>query len=378
MIELTDEQRMMLESIDDIARNEFQEKAFDWADELPWEHVEILADNGFFGVNFSEAYGGGGMSEFEAVLMIELVGRVCPDTASFLVNQQLVAPRAIEMFGTEAAKQRYLPPVLNADEYIAIAISEPDAGSDVKSMTTTVEEHEDSLLMNGEKVWVSDFDEASAIVTWVKFPEGLGSVVIDTDSPGVDVASHSRNMAGRTQSHFYLNDVEIPAENVLVRGRDAFKKQLQALNWERIGGATLANTLALAALERALEYAGEREQFGTQIGDFQGMEWKLADLARDVELSRAYTFQAAKHAVDSGRIPDSFRTSIAKLYAGEMAESVVSDALQVFGARGYQEGHPVEYLYRFARGRQIAGGTSEIQRNFIASRLKENGISAII
>jgi len=166
------------------------------------------------------------------------------------------------MFGTEAAKERYLPPVTAGEDAIAIAISEPEAGSDVGSMRTTVEADGDELVVNGEKTWVSNVPHASAVVVWVRFPEGLGSLVVEFDWPSVEIQQHYTNMAGHTQTHFYLEDVVVPAENVLTRGEDGFKRQLQALNWERLGSATLANAFGRCALDRALDYAEDREQFG--------------------------------------------------------------------------------------------------------------------
>lgn len=375
MFDLTGEQEMVLSSLEQMARDQFTEKAFEWHGEPPWEHVELLADRGFLGINFDEAYGGGGMTEFEAMLSIEAVGTVCPDTAEFIYNQQMVAPRAIEMFGTEQAKDRYLPPVMAGEDFIAIAISEPESGSDVGSMNTQVN---DNLILNGEKTWVSNVPHADAAVVWVKFDEGLGSVVVEFDWPGVEVQEHYTNMHGGTQSQIRFEDVDVPEENVLTRGEDAFVQQLKALNWERLGCAALANSWARNGLEKALEYAQQREQFGQPIGDFQGIEWKLADMTTQLEASRLLTYRAALNAHEQGRIPDRLETSMAKLYSTERAERIVSEALQVHGANGYQQGHPLEYLYRLARGRRLAAGTDEIQKNQVATVLKEDGLPDLV
>ena len=374
MLSLTEEQQMILSSLEDLADREFAEKAFEWNGTIPWDNIELLADQGFMGINIDEEYGGGGMTEFEAMLSIEVVGRVCPDTAEFLYNQQMVAPRAIEMFGSDTAKERYLPQVTAGEECIAIAISEPEAGSDVGSMTTTVEEQGGDLALNGEKTWVSNVRHSSAAVVWAKFPEGLGSVIVDLDQDGVVIHQHDTNMAGHEQTQFYMEDVVVPDENVLTRGSSGFKQQLQALNWERLGSATLANAIGRCALDKALEYGKSREQFDQTIADFQGIEWKLADMAKELESSRALTYQAAFRAQEHGRIPDRLDASLAKLKSSEVVESVVSEALQIHGANGYQQGHPLEYLYRLARARRIAAGTDEIQKNNIAATLKEKGI----
>ena len=374
MISLSPEQELLVSSVEDIAEREFADRAFDWNGEPPWENAKLLAEQGFLGVNFDEEYGGGGMTELDAILTIEAVGRVCPDTAEFLYNQTLVAPRAIELFGTDAAKERYLPPVLAAEDSIAIGISEPEAGSDVGAMGTRIEEDSSELVLNGEKTWVSNVEHSSAALVWTKFPEGLGSVIVEFDWDGVSVEQHYENMADHHQTHFVMEDVTVPEENVVTRGPDGFKNQLRALNWDRLGSATLANAIAGCALEKALEYADQRTQFDQPIGDFQGIEWKLADAATALEASRALTHRAATRAHEQGRIPDRRDASMAKLHASEMVERVVSEALQVHGANGYQQGHPLEYLYRLARGRRLAAGTDEIQKNQIADSLKREGL----
>lgn len=374
MLSLSTEQEMLVSSLENLAEREFSDKAFEWNGDPPWGNVEILAEQGFLGINIDEKYGGGGMTEFDAMLTIEVVGRVCPDTAEFLYNQQMVAPRAIEMFGTEKAKEQYIPPVTDGEDSIAIAISEPESGSDVASMRTTIEEQDGELVLNGEKIWVSNVQHSSTALVWVKFDEGLGSVIIEFDWPGVEVDQRYTNMADHEQTQFRMNDVVVPKENVVTRGKEGFKNQLRALNWERLGSATLANAIARSALDKALSYAQQRKQFDQPISDFQGIEWKLADMAKQVEASRALTHRAAIRAHDQGRIPDRLDASLAKLYASEMVEDVVSESLQIHGANGYQRNHPLEYLYRLARGRRLAAGTDEIQKNQIARALKQNGL----
>ena len=378
MVSLSEEQRMLVETASELAENEFAERAYEWQGEAPWENLGLLADRGFLGSNFDEAYGGAGLSEFEALLLNEAVGRVCPDTAAYLNSMHMTAPRTIDMFGTEAAKEEYLPPLTEGEDFVAICISEPEAGSDVHAMNTTAEERDGDLVVNGEKTWVSRFEDASAGVTWVRFPEGLGTVIVDFDDAGVEVSNHYTNMAGHEQTHFYMEDVVVPETNVLTRGDDGFKSQLKALNWERLGVASISNTWALAALDHALEYAQDREQFDQPIGDFQGIEWKLADLVTELEASRSMTYRAAEDAVATGRIPDPLQTGAANLFSGQMAESVISESLQICGANGYQQGHPLEYLYRLQRGWRLAGGTDGIQKNTIARWLKRDGVPTVL
>lgn len=372
MVSLSDEQRMIVNVVDDLAKKEFSEKACTWQGEKPWENIKTLADEGFLGVNLPEEYGGGGMTEFETLLVMETVGRTCPDTAKALFEASFISPRMVSKFAPEEVKEEYLPPIVNGEEHIVIAISEPQGGSDIQAIETRVEEQGDNLVLNGEKIWVSGPDASSAVV-WVKFPEGLGAVLVDLDADGVELSEVYTNMFGGDQGHFFFNDVVIPREHVLVRREEEFTKMVDSLNWERLGGAIFGNLIAICAFEKALAYAQEREQFGQPIGDFQGIEWKLADMAKQIEVSRAFTYQAAKSASENDRVPDEFETTIAKCFSAEMVEPVVSEALQIHGAAGYQQGHPLEYLYRLARSRRIGGGTTEMQKNSIATILKQDG-----
>lgn len=375
MVSLDSEQQMLVDTIRDFARAEFADDAFTWEGEPPEKNIQKLADQGFLCINFPEEYGGGGMTEFEVALQIEAVGRICPDTASAIYQHSMVGPRGIEMFGTEQAKEQYLPKIARGEIKCATAISEPEAGSDVKNMNTTVEEVDGDYYVTGEKTWVSDIPYADIAVVWVKFPEeGIGSVILDLDAPGVEVGQHFTNMFGGSQTQFFMEDVHIPEEDILVRGREAFKEQLKALNWERCGSSMWANSIALCAFDKAVEYSQDRVQFDQPISEFQGIQWKLADMAKQLEASRSLAFRAAENAQKHGRVPDRLETHIAKLFSGQTVETVVSEALQVHGANGYQQGHPLEYLYRLARSRRIGAGTDEIMKNNIASVVLRDGL----
>ncbi len=378
MLSLTDEQRLLVRSVTELAEAEFAEDAFTWEGDHPTGNIRTLADRGYLGINLPVKYGGGGMSEFAVVLQVEAIGRICPDTASVVYGQSMVAPRAIDMFGGEAVKQKYLPGITAGETEVAIAISEPEAGSDSQNMNTTVEETADGeLYLNGEKTWVSNVPNSDAAVVWARFPEGLGTVVIDFDAPGVEIAQHYTNMHGETQTQFYMEDVHVPADHVLVRGEEALYEQLKALNWERVGSATYANSMSICALEKAVEYAQDRIQFDQPIAEFQGIRWKLADTTKRLESARSVAYRAVRSAREHDRAPDRLQTSIAKLQASETVERVTSEALQIHGANGYQQGHPLEYLYRLARGRRIAAGTDEIMKNNIADVLLEEGVPTV-
>ncbi|WP_276274036.1 acyl-CoA dehydrogenase family protein [Haloarcula litorea] len=373
---LTAEQRDFAERAEAVAA-EFADDAYTWRGDVPWENLRRLAEADLYCPSISEEYGGQGRSDVAAMLLTEAVGRACPDTGWFTYMQSMVAPRAIDLFGSEAVKSEYLPDVTAGESFVSIAISEPEAGSDVGSMTTEVTEEDGQLVCNGEKTWVGGVPFGDAAVTWVRFPEGLGSVVIPYDDPGVEIEEVYTNMAGYAQTHFTIDDVVVPESHVLTRGKEAFKEQLVSLNWERLGSSALTVAWAEAALEQALDYASEREQFGQPLDEFQGIEWKLAEMYRRVETAASLVYMAAAGAQGHERPPSRLRTSTAKLHCSRIAEEVVSEAVQTVGARAYQQGHPLEYLYRFARSRRIAAGTDEMQLNTIAGALKEDGLPAV-
>lgn len=371
MFNLTEEQRMIVDAVSDIMSG-FEDDAFTWEGEFPWKNVKTLADHGFFGLSFPTEYGGEGLSELEHMFVVETVGRVCPDTAA-AISLSRVTARSIEMFGTDAAKEKYLPPVIAGDSLICIGISEPEAGSDVYNISTEATEEDGDIYLTGEKIWTSEFPEADAAVVWAQFSDGLGMVVVDLDSPGIEVNTHYTNMAGQTQTHWFMDGVRVPEENVLLRGENALKHQLKTITWERLSVASKTNAFALSAFDKALTYAKDREQFDQPISEFQGIQWKLADMAKQLQASRYLTFGAATTAKQRGENPTRIGANLANLYSSEMVESVVSEALQIHGAAGFQQGHPLEYLYRLARGRRIGGGTDEMAKNTIAKELLSEG-----
>lgn len=373
---LTAEQREYAERAEAVAA-EFEDDAYSLEGSVPWENLQQLAEANLYCPSISKAYGGQGRSDLAALLLIEAVGRACPDTGWFTYMQSVVGPRAIDLFGSEAVKSEYLPAVTAGESFVSIAISEPAAGSDVKNMSTKINNVDGELVCNGEKTWVGGVPFGDAAVTWVRFPEGLGSVVIPYNDPGVEVEEVYTNMAGYAQTRFSINDVVIPDDYVLTRGTEAFKQQLVSLNWERLGSSALTVAWAASALDSALTYANEREQFDQQLEEFQGIEWKLAEMYRQVETAASLMYGCAADAQGHEQPPSRLRTSTAKLHCSQIAEEVVSEALQIVGARAYQQGHPLEYLYRFARSRRIAAGTDEMQLDTIARSLKSDGLPSV-
>ncbi len=376
---LTDSQRDLQEAAADLAATEFAPAAFTWEGDLPVENRETLAEAGLLGLAIPERYGGGGGSVVDVLLAQEAVGRVCPDTAHVLSRSSMGPPRIIAELGSEALRERYLPEVCAGDLTMSTAISEPEAGSDAGNMTTSARVDGDTVRIDGGKIWVGRAEEAGAFLVWARFDDrgdgepGVGAVVVDADAPGFALGDAHTNMAGHTQHELRFDGCEVPRDQVLARGPESFKRLLTEFNVERCHNAMMCVACGLAAFDEALDYARDREQFGERIADFQGIEWKLADVAIQLEAARLMVYRAADRATRTG--PSRLETSMAKVLANEAGQTAVDEALQICGARGYMQSSPVEYLYRWVRGWKIAGGTVEIQRDNIAAELKDSGLS---
>lgn len=371
--QLTEEQQLVYQTASDIATEEFEETAFTWENEFPARNQQILADQGLLGIGLPMEYGGGGYSPVEVLVAQEAVGRICPDTAHVLSRSSMGPPRVIAELGSEYLKEKYLPDVCAGETILSVAISEPEAGSDAGNMQTSIEYDGDELVLNGSKMWVTKAEQCSAFLVYARFPDdNIGAIVVDKDTPGLSLDDGTTNMAGHVQNELYFDDCRVPEEQILVHEKEAFKELMIEFNVERCHNAMMCIACGLNAFDKALTYAQEREQFGQPIGDFQGIEWKLADMAIELEAARLLIYRAAANAQDSD--PSRLETSIAKVKANEAGQMVVDEALQVHGAMGYMQESPLEYMYRWVRGWKIAGGTVEVQRNGIASHLKKYGL----
>lgn len=369
----SEEQEMIYQMAKDLAEKEFSEDAFTWKDEFPVRNQEILAEQGLLGIGLPMEYGGGGYSVVEVLLAQEAVGRVCPDTAHILSRSSMGPPRVIAELGSEYLKEKYLPDVCNGDMIISVAISESEAGSDASNMQTNVERDGDDLILNGSKMWITKAEQADAFLVYARFPnDNIGAIVVDKDTDELTLDDGSVNMAGHVQNELYFDNCIVPEEQVLVHEKDAFKQLLIEFNVERCHNAMMCVACGLNGFDKALAYAKEREQFGQPIGDFQGIEWKFADMAVELESARLLIYRAAANAQNSD--PSRLDTSMAKVKANEAGQEVIDEALQIHGAIGYMQDSPLEYLYRWVRGWKIAGGTVEVQRNAIAKELKKYGL----
>ncbi|HEV8437323.1 MAG TPA: acyl-CoA dehydrogenase family protein [Methylomirabilota bacterium] len=372
---LSPDQRTLKSRARALADGVFRERAARWdaTEEYPWDNVKDLAKAGFMGLTIPREYGGVGGSVLDVLVVVEEVARVCGVTARIVVEGSLGVVGALGAYGTEAQKRRYFPWVLEGDKP-AIAITEPEAGSAATDLQTRADESSDGYMLHGEKRWITGAGTSRLHLVYCRMgqaagAEGIGGIFVERDSPGFRIGDRDRTMGlrGIPEGRLHFEGCRVPKENLLVGPPEGFKKLMQAYNGQRLGAATVALGLAQGAYELALRYATERRQFGRPIADFQGIRWKLADMAIQLDAARLLIHRAAANA-GSG-FPDALESAKAKTFAAEMAQEVTSQALQIHGAAGYGRALPLERMTRDARMFAIGGGTVEMMRNLIADRI---------
>ena len=380
---LTAEQEAVQAQARALADHDFRERAARWdeREEYPWDNVKQLVEARLMGMTVPVTYGGQGRALHDVILAIEQVARVCGVTGRILVDSNLGPVSAIVHYGTEAQKRKYLPRVVRGDKP-AIAITEPDAGSAASDLTTRAERDGDAWVLTGVKCWITGAGVSQTYVVFCRFdavpgPDGIGALIVEADTPGLAVTRRERamGMRGIPEGEVVFDRCRVPGENLLLPA-GGFKRLMSAYNGQRLGAATVALGLAQGALEAAVQHAGEREQFGRPIGQFQGLRWMIADMALQVEATRQLIYRAAANAGHG--LPDMIEAAMAKIHASEMAMRVTNDALQIFGASGYSRDLPLERMVRDARMFTIGGGTVQMMRIVVAGawlgRVSEPGL----
>lgn len=361
-----------------MAEREFAPKAAYWDEEeaFPEENRRLLAKLGYFGLIVPEEYGGLGAPIIQSVVCCEELGRTCFNTAT-LAQICIHGPaRAISIIGTEEQKQRLLPDVISGKSLISISISEAHAGSAVTDLRTNVKETANGYVLNGSKCFTTLAGFATHFLVFARFSNGkgargIGAVIVSRDAPGVEVGAPDKKMGGRgaPECSVFFDGCEIAPEDVLLKGdpdnSNGFKMLMDAFGPERAGNAAICIGVAQSAYETALAYAQEREQFGRPLMEFQGIQWKIADMATQIHAARMMTYRAATN--ERNGFPDAKEVAMAKLYANEMVQRVTSEALQIHGHYGYTRSYPLERMVRDSRGFAVAGGTTEILRNTISA-----------
>jgi alkylation response protein AidB-like acyl-CoA dehydrogenase len=374
--QLTEEQRSLQETARRYAQSRLPEIArhCEETNHAPdKELVKEFAEMGFLGINVPEQYGGLGLGNLEALLVLEEFGKIS-SAIGFPVFESCVGPvRAIERFGSESLKRRVVPAVCRGEIQVAVSMSEPQAGSALTDLTTRAEVTGGKVVLNGTKRWCSGGGHADGYVVYCRLSEdegarGIGAVYVEKDTQGVTFGRPESLMGfrGVPSSDIYFDNATVPADNVVVPA-GGFKKLMEAFDLERCGNATMALAQASGALEDVIAYVQEREQFGKHLVEFQAVQIRLAEMKMRVEAARLLIHRAACNAQNG--LPSILDSSLAKCFSNEIAREVCGHAVQLMGGYGYSREYPMERRLRDAWGWGIAGGAVDIQKVNIAGAL---------
>ncbi len=366
--ELTPEQRAFQDSVLRFARERLAAGALERAHaaEYPWDVAREMAEHGLLGITIPEADGGQGGTLMDAVIAIQAVASVCPRSADVVQAGNFGPIRVFAEYGTPAQKERYLRRLLTGEGLISVGMSEPDAGSAVTELKTTATPDGDGYRIRGSKVFTTHSPYADVILAYVRFGpgvDGIGSVLIDRASEGFRYGKTSHFMSGEEWRQLYFDDVYVPPEMVVLR-EGGFRKQIAGFNVERLGNASRSLALGRYCFEQAREWALQRRQFGKLLAQFQGIQWKFAEMKIRLEAAQLLLYQAASRADKGFPSPDD--TAIAKHACNQWGFEVANESLQILGGAGYSQDLLLEYCMRRCRGWMIAGGSLEILKNRIA------------
>ncbi len=345
------------------------------AADYPWDVAKLMAKQGLLGITVTAADGGQGGTLMDAVIAIEAVAAVCPRSADVVQAGNFGPIRVLAEYGAPLQKARYLGRLLAGEALISVGMTEPEAGSAVTDLKTTATPDGAGFRVNGTKVFTTHAPYAEVILAYVRFGpgvDGIGSVLIDIKAPGVRFGQRSKFMSGEEWAQLYFEDVFVPPEMVVLR-EGGFKKQIAGFNVERIGNTARSLALGRYAYQAAREWALQRRQFGRLLCEFQGLQWKFAEMKIKLDAGELLLYRAAANA-DRG-FPSASETAIAKAFCNQAGFEIASEALQVMGGLGYSEEALVEYCMRRCRGWMIAGGSIEILKNRIAESVFERSFS---
>ncbi len=373
---LSEEHEMIRKMVRDFAKNEVAPTAAERDEEERFDRelFDQMAELGLTGIPWPEEYGGIGSDYLSYVIAIEELSRVCASTGVTLSAHTSLAGWPIFKFGTEEQKQKFLRPMAEGKKIGAYGLTEPGSGSDAGGMKTIAKRDGDHYILNGSKIFITNGGIADIYVVFaLTDPEskqrGTSAFIVESDTPGFSVGKKESKLGIRSSptTEIMFEDCRIPVENLLGEEGQGFKVAMQTLDGGRNGIAAQAVGIAQGALDASVEYARERHQFGKPIAAQQGIGFKLADMATDVEAARLLTYQAAW--LESEGLPYGKESAMSKVFAGDTAMRVTTEAVQVFGGYGYTKDYPVERYMRDAKITQIYEGTQEIQRLVISRML---------
>jgi alkylation response protein AidB-like acyl-CoA dehydrogenase len=374
---LNEEHTAFAESVARFAQAKLKDGALARAhdSQYPWGTAALLAEQGLLGIAFSEADGGQGGTLMHAVLAIQQVALVCPKSADIVQAGNFGPVRTFVEYATPEQKARFLPNILAGQKLISLGMSEPDAGSAVTELKTSARRDGDHYVINGSKVFSTHSPDAELFLIYVRFGPGvggIGSVLIEKGTPGFQVGEPSNFMNGERWSPLFFDECRIPIENLLL-GPGGFKKQISGFNVERLGNASRALALGRHAFNVAREHAMVRKQFGRELCEFQGLQWKFADMFMKLEQAQLLLYRAALEGEHG--LPSAQSTAMAKLACNVAGWEVANEAMQIMGGTGFSQECLVEYCVRRTRGWMIAGGSIEILKNRIAEGIFDRSFS---
>ncbi|MDD4910285.1 MAG: acyl-CoA dehydrogenase family protein [Candidatus Omnitrophica bacterium] len=373
---LTEEQKMIRDLCRQIARDKIKPVAakYDASEEFPWDMMKILAQSDLFAIFIPAEYGGMGGGVLDLCIATEELSRACGGI-SVCYAASALGTFPIILFGTDEQKKKYLPPLAKGEKIAAFGITEPAAGSDASAIQTTAKKSGDHYILNGTKHFITNGGEAEiyviiAMTDKAKGARGASAFIVEKGTPGFTFGKKEDKLGIRASAtrELVFTDCKIPAANLLSKEGMGFIVTMHTFDKSRPGVAAQALGIAQGALDEAVKYSTEREQFGKSIASFQGIQWMLADMATEVEAARALVYSVARH-VDAGVKNVSKESAMAKLFASDVAMKVTTDAVQILGGYGYMKEYPVEKHMRDAKITQIYEGTNQIQRNIIALQL---------
>lgn len=367
--ELTEQQRDLVAAVRALARREFAPRAYtrEREGQFPREYLKLLAAQGLAGITIPESDGGIGGTLVDAVLVIETIARIDPMAGDCVQALNFGAIQQLAQHGSPELRDRYLRPCLRGEAMIAISMTEPEAGSAVTDLRTSARRDGNEVVLTGRKIFTSNAEHADHFVVWARFGNSArdtGAVLVPRDARGLTIDTSHHFMSGEPYGMLFFEDAHVPASNILIAS-DGFAKMLSVFNIERLGNAARSLALGEAAFDLAVEHMKARQQFGRPIMEFQGLQWKIAEMKLRLEAARLLLYRAAANA-DRG-LPTALDTALAKLACNRAGFETANDALQIFGGSGYDHDEAINYLFRRTRGWLIAGGTAEQMLNRIAA-----------
>ncbi len=374
--ELTQEQRMYQRAVRDFCEGEIKPYAaqIEQQGDLRWEAIRKMPQLGLTGIQVPEEYGGAAMDTISASLAVEELGRVCGSTALSISAHNGLGCLPIVRWGTPAQKEKFLPRLTSGEALGALALTEPNAGSDLMSAQTSATLEGDQYVVSGTKAWITNARFAPVIITLTRTDKAAGTrgfshILVETDRDGLTVHPPEKKMGlkGSSTHMISYDHVRVPADNVLGELGRGFQQTMETLDGGRISIGALSVGLAQGAFEEAVKYARQRAAFGKPISEHQAIQWMIADAALEIDAARLLVYRAS-WLKDHGK-PFTKEAAMAKLFASEVAERVCFNAIQIHGSYGYSAEFPVERMYRDQRLMSIGEGTSQIQRLVIARRV---------